>query len=253
MAKIADISHYQDTVDWDLARRELDYVIFRASIGLKADNLYVQYANECGVPFGVYHYCKAVDEAGAREEARWFYDCAGMPPRVKPTVYFVDIEEKTQVKANTDVVCFAFLDELKKLGAKKVGIYIGQGKYPWLSKETNDICDCLWIPRYGKDTGEIPPEQYYPIYPCDLWQYTSRGVLAGVDEGVDLNTLHGELPLEWFTETVEEEPKETPKLFPYLVEDLVTLTKEQLDILDNVYPGVKAAVHFMKWWEVSAK
>ena len=35
--KIADISHYQGSIDWSLARKELELVIFRASVGKNID------------------------------------------------------------------------------------------------------------------------------------------------------------------------------------------------------------------------
>lgn len=50
--KIADISTYQGKVNWDVARKELGYVIFRASIGTKIDDRYIYNANNCGIPFG---------------------------------------------------------------------------------------------------------------------------------------------------------------------------------------------------------
>ena len=52
--KIADISVYQGNINWEEARKELELVIFRASVGENLDKKYVQNAKECGIPFGVY-------------------------------------------------------------------------------------------------------------------------------------------------------------------------------------------------------
>ncbi|GAA3328792.1 hypothetical protein GCM10020331_074210 [Ectobacillus funiculus] len=37
--------------------------------------------------------------------------------------------------------------------------------------------------------------------PCDLWQYTAKGRLAGVSGDVDLNMLVGNKTLAWFIGT----------------------------------------------------
>ena len=59
MKKIADISHYQGSINWTEARKELSLVIFRASVGMKQDQKYLETASACGIPYGVYHYVKA--------------------------------------------------------------------------------------------------------------------------------------------------------------------------------------------------
>lgn len=192
--KIADISLYQGKIDWAQAREELGYVIFRASYGMKADSTYKEHTQNCGLPYGVYHYCKARTTEEARQEAEYFVKCANV---ATPNLYFADIEHKTQTAENVDAVCVAFLTRLKELGCKRVGLYIGQGLYPH-AKQAIGMCDAVWIPRYGKDTGEVPEEKYHPIYPCDLWQYTSKGAVKGVNHTVDLNILWGDKTLNWF-------------------------------------------------------
>ena len=195
---IADLSAYDGAIDWALARKELAYVIFRASIGLKRDSRFLEYAQACGIPFGVFHYVKAATAEEARAEARWFMACVNAAA-ARPTVYFADIEDECQNARTTEAVCTAFLEELRAQGCAKIGLYIAQGKYLWMG-EAITLCDCMWIPRYGEDDGNVPEEKHFPVYPCDLWQYTSEGRVAWAKEGVDLNLLHGKKGLEWFTE-----------------------------------------------------
>lgn len=90
------------------------------------------------------------------------------------------------------------MQELRKLGCKKIGIY-GNSSWQW-AKNAIALADFLWLPRWGKDDGNIPSEQYYPRYPCDLWQYTSKGKINGIEGNVDLSVLHGDKTLEWFLE-----------------------------------------------------
>ena len=76
MKKIADISHYQGNINWAEARKELSLVIFRASVGMKRDQKYLENASACGIPYGVYHYVKAGTAAEAEQEARFFVESA---------------------------------------------------------------------------------------------------------------------------------------------------------------------------------
>ena len=52
----------------------------------------------------------------------------------------------------------AFIDELRRLGAKKAGLYIAHHMYaPFGMANVNS--DFVWIPRYGGNK---------PAYPCDI-------------------------------------------------------------------------------------
>lgn len=205
--KIADISHYEGKIDWELARKELDLVIFRASVGLDADNKYAQYAAECGIPYGVYHYVKSGTSSGARKEAQYFVQQA-RKNGLRPLFYVADIEHSTHTRTTILNVTEAFLNELRVLGCKKIGLYIPQDKYSYIESLLDDF-DFIWIPRYGLNNGAINTK-YKPIYPCELWQYTDKGKLAGCKEQVDLNVLNGTKSLSWFTDTsVLEKEEET--------------------------------------------
>lgn len=188
---IADISSYQGDIDWVKARKKLDFIIFRSSVGSKADARYESYAHECGVPYAAYHYVKSGSEAEARAEAEFFVRCAN---KGTPVFYVADIEYTTQTKVTTEAVCVAFLQRLRELGCKRVGLYIGQSRYPWAGRAIG-MADIVWIPRYGKNTG-VPAEQYRPIYPHHLWQYTSVGAVDGIKGAVDLNLMAG-VTLDW--------------------------------------------------------
>lgn len=230
--KIADISHYQGDIDWTQARKELDFIIFRASVGSNQDKKYLEYTQACGVPYGAYHYVKAGTAEQARTEARFFVECANRAA-IKPLIYFADIEYETQTSATTEAVCMAFLEELKALGCGKVGLYIGQERYKWMG-EAIMLCDAMWIPRYGKNTGEAD-EKYSPIYPCDLWQYTSKGRVAGISGDVDLDILHGKKTLEWFTQgaTQAQETKEEVTTMGYDPKKVIAVARAEVGYLEK--------------------
>ena len=201
MGKIADVSKYQGNVDWEKARKELDFVIFRASCGLGEDGRYVENTSKCELPYGAYHYVIAGTAARAREEARYFVEETRKAKR-RPNFYIADIEHENQTETTTEPVCVAFLNELRKLGCKKVGLYINR-KYKYAGKAI-EMCDIMWIPHWGANNGEVPGDESKPPYPHDLWQYTSHGRVEGIDGNVDLSQMTGTKPLEYFTEECGE-------------------------------------------------
>lgn len=191
--KIVDLSKYEPTIDYDALIADTALIILRAGYRSKDGNIYEDQKFEKhaaaltkrGVRFGVYFYSIADTEDKAREEARMFYKYA---KGFGPLLWAMDAE-KTVITKDTIV---AFVDELRKLGAKKVGCYVANHlytKYDYAS--IRDRMDFTWIPKYKAD----PPK-----YPCDLWQYTSTGHVNGIDKGVDLSRITGQgHDLEWFT------------------------------------------------------
>ncbi|VEE23212.1 lysozyme [Streptococcus equinus] len=134
------------------------------------------------VPVAVYSYALGKSVKEMKNEAKTFYENASP---YKPTFYWIDVEEATMSDMNKGVQ--AFLSELKRLGADKVGIYIGT--YFMTEQEISvDGFDAVWIPAYGSDSG------YYDAAPqtdldYDLHQYTSQGYLGGFDSALDLNQI----------------------------------------------------------------
>lgn len=230
MGKIIDVSYWQGDIDWAKVRKEVDFVIFRASIGEKIDSKFLTYTRNCGLPFGVYHYVKASNKNEAIKEAKWFVNCANQSD-IRPTIYYADIEYETQTRDNIDEVAYYFLKTLKELGCSKRGIYISQTNYNYLKERTHQLCQTYWIPRYGKDTGELPSSKYYPTAPCDLWQYTSKGKVEGIKENVDLNIFHGDKTLDWFTR--KNEILEQSISTPAIVGQQIKVTLEDVYYLLN--------------------
>lgn len=199
---IADLSHYQGTIDWEKASKHLDFVILRATVGFNKDQKYSEYAENCRkykIPYGTYHYMKSLSENEIYKEVKHFYETAS---KENPLFYVVDIEEPLVLELGYDNLGSIFIKELRKYGVKKVGLYIAQRLYP-KCVECQKLIDFNWIPRYGKDDGKFDP-QYVPTCDYDLHQYTSKGYLEGTDGSVDLNRLSGTKSLEWFIEKEDD-------------------------------------------------
>lgn len=134
------------------------------------------------VPVAVYSYALGSSTKEMKEEARAFYKATSP---YKPTFYWIDVEEETM--ADMDKGVQAFRKELKKLGAKNVGIYIGTYFMTEQEISVKDF-DAVWIPTYGSDSG------YYDAAPdttldYDLHQYTSQGYINGFGSPLDLNQI----------------------------------------------------------------
>lgn len=191
MGYIVDVSKWNGNINWDVAAPQLDFVIARVQDGSNyVDPLYKNYVQAMkakNIPFGNYAFCRFVSVEDARIEARDFWGRGDK----SATVWVADVEVKTMNDMRAGVQ--AFIDELRRLGAKKVGLYIAHHMYvPFGMANVNS--DFVWIPRYGGNK---------PAYPCDMWQYTETGNVAGIGT-CDLNELIGNKPLSWFTNQMVE-------------------------------------------------
>lgn len=186
MDNIVDISKWNGDIQWDVAKSEIAFIIARVQDGSNyRDPKYQGYCEEMkkrNIPFGSYAFCRFVSEADARQEARDFWERGDKAS----TVWVADVEVKTMENMRSGTQ--AFIDELRRLGAKKVGLYCGHHMYEPFGMAGVDA-DFLWIPRYGGSK---------PNYACDLWQYTETGYVNGIGK-CDLNYLNGSKPLSYFT------------------------------------------------------
>ncbi|TCW59017.1 N-acetylmuramoyl-L-alanine amidase [Bacillus thuringiensis] len=199
MGYIVDMSKWNGSPDWDTAAKHLDFVIARVQDGSNyVDPVYKSYVAAMkirNIPFGNYAFCRFVSINDAKKEAQDFWSRGDK----SATVWVADVEVKTMndMRAGTQ----AFIDELYRLGAKKVGLYVGHHMYAPFGM-ANVKCDFVWIPRYGGNK---------PAYPCDIWQYTETGNVPGIGK-CDLNSLIGNKSLAWFTGAAQEQVQaEEPK------------------------------------------
>ena len=201
---ICDVSAYQGAIDWGQLRSSIDFVILRSSVGTKVDTRYREYVSGCtryGIPYHAYHYIKATTEAEARDEAKV---CATALWGTSPLFVVIDAEYSGIKASSARAICEAFEAGLRHYIANdiRVALYIGHHLYRSWALDYSRYA-YVWIPRYGKNSGQ--PESR-PDYPCDLWQYTSRGRLTGINGDVDLDMLTGTKPMEFFIGKSTDEP-----------------------------------------------
>ncbi|MFJ8262935.1 GH25 family lysozyme [Rummeliibacillus sp. NPDC094406] len=227
MGKIVDISKWQPKVDYKALATECDLTILRVQDGSTTkDSVYATHANGCDkykIPFGVYAFTRFISVEDAKVEARDFYNRATAGGH-KPKFFVADVEVKTMsdMRAGTN----AFIAELRRLGAGKIGIYVAHHLYESFNLDYSKA-DFVWIPRYAAEGKSI----IQPAFPCDLHQYTDRGTIAGINVGVDLNRLTGSKSLKWFT----GEEKITQFSKPVAISKAKTVKTSTIKTTNNVH------------------
>lgn len=196
---IIDVSGWQlpEEIDYDTLSHNISGAIVRVYGGSqitahnnaafttgidKSFKKHIKELQKRDVPVAVYSYALGRSAKEMREEARAFYKNAAP---FNPTYYWIDVEEVTMKDMNKGVK--AFREELKKLGAENVGLYIGTYFMAEQEISTKGF-DAIWIPTYGSDSG------YYEAAPnttldYDLHQYTSQGYINGFNHPLDLNQI----------------------------------------------------------------
>lgn len=192
---IVDISHHNSDIDFDVARQHVGYFIARTGDGHRVntngerqgilDRKYKQFTSQMeakGIPFGNYMFNRFSGVASARQEAEDFWAVGDKAA----TSWVCDAEVST---APNMLECIqVFVDRLRELGAKKVGLYIGHHKYKEFGGSQVKNIDFVWIPRYGAK----------PSFDCDLWQFTETGQIPGIGK-CDINmSMNSAKPISWY-------------------------------------------------------
>lgn len=178
-----DISHYQNGLDMQSIRDAgFDFAILKISEGdrLADDSAPAFYmrAREAGIPTGGYCYSHAASPEQARAEARFMIDrLRGFP---MPLGLYMDVEEARQLALPEKELletALAFCGEVRAAGYIP-GLY-GSEYSLWARLDPTRLDDdvLIWVAHYGKE----------PELPCDLWQSSDRGAVAGYAGFVDVD------------------------------------------------------------------
>ena len=208
-AVIVDISEYQppSKINYDTFAKQVDHVIVRTMDADYEDKVHKTHHKELqkrGVPTASYAFFRARNSTHVKNEAKMFYD---RNKGLNITMFWIDVEVVTA--SNIRALVTQYIDELRKLGAKKVGLYIAHHLYKELNLDVSKA-DAVWIPHYGSGSATVDST---PDFPCDIHQYTEHGRLSGYSGNLDLNRLIGSKPLEFFTDgkASKKKPSEPKK------------------------------------------
>ena len=195
MLKGIDISKWQAGIN--LSKIDTDFVICKATEGVgytdkNCDGFY-QEAKSLGKKLGVYHFARPDLGNSAIDEADYFIkETTGYH---KEAILVLDWESGNLKDVNW---AKQWLDRVyEKTGVKPV-IYMSASvmrSADWSSVVKADYG--LWVANYGSNNGQ-PQESVFNRYPLKywtfyaLWQYTSKGRLAGYNGNLDLNYFSGD-------------------------------------------------------------
>lgn len=197
-----DVSKWQGRIDWAKVKKAgIDFAIIRIGYRGEDGKIYkdsnadynIQQAAANDILVGVYFFSTAVSETEAQQEASWttsaiagypisypvVYDCEGFTAP-DSRMYNVTADQRTEY-------ALAFLDAVSAQG------YDGM---LYASKNELEDPDCwateriaskyrIWVARY---TNPAYPQTAHPDYSgeYDMWQYTDKGSVSGVDGNCDL-------------------------------------------------------------------
>ena len=204
--KIIDVSVHQGQIDWPKVKNHIDGAIIRCGYGSdythQDDKRFVQNVEACikhDIPFGVYLYSHAKTINAAKSEAahvlRLLEPYKG---KLSYPVYY-DLEEAgTENGAVERAIVFGEIIESKGYWC---GIYANQ--YWWQTYLKGGLDRFTkWVAKYS----DSKPSGISGTY--DIWQYSSKGYVPGIEGNVDMNVCYRDFPNEIKKAPIKEEKKE---------------------------------------------
>lgn len=201
-----DVSHWQGDINYEklVASQKIDFMITKIGwysennqrfiVDSKFEKNY-KLAKQNKIPLGIYLYSYAKNVEDAKLEANElikYLKSSGNSSFELPIFY--DIEEDSQIsygkKAITDIT-IAFCETMKNAGYE-VGVY----SYSYWLNNYMEILRLpadysLWGADYGtNNNGQIPSDldKYSKTY--DIWQFTDKAQIDGINGYVDMNVCY---------------------------------------------------------------
>lgn len=191
-----DVSKYQKEIDWDVVAAEgVEFAIIRCGYrgmqtGALVEDPYfranLEGAKKAGIKVGVYFFSQATNAIEAVEEASMCIELLDGEELDYPI--FIDTEggggtaRADLIDADTrTLVCEYFCKTIKNEGYDP-GVYSGRNYY-YNKVHVEQLEEyTIWLAEYRNT----------PLYTnrYDMWQYTSKGTVAGIEGYVDLNVSY---------------------------------------------------------------
>lgn len=192
--KGVDVSLWQGTIDWNkVAKSGISFVMIKASQGRTGaynapftDPKYKEYiegAAKTDLSIGTYHYLCSRNKTEALAEAKYFVDIM-KPYKNKINLWAaVDVEDDgflgAHSKASLTECINVFCEYVKNAGFNPI---VYANSY-WLDTKFDVGNYPVWEANWGLQ--DAPNRKN-----LRLWQYTSKGVVAGINGNVDVNTIY---------------------------------------------------------------
>lgn len=201
-----DISGYNIVTDYQSVKNcGVQFAILKIiRKDLKIDKLFETHLSGCkdaGISVvGVYNYSYATTVAKAKSDAAVVIKYLKQYKVPASTIVYMDVEDKCQQGLGQLLIDMinAYQEVIEQFGYK-FGLYTGMSFYNSFIKpyKSSLKCDLEWIARYYNgynqmSFNDVPNEKYKPNIGTNIegWQYTSSGVVNGINGNVDLNILY---------------------------------------------------------------
>lgn len=197
-----DVSKWNREIDWNAVREAgITFAIIRcgyrgSSTGTIVEDPYfkqnIQGAKDAGLQVGVYFFTQAVSEVEAVEEASAALALCKDYNLDLPVYIDTESSGRAGRADNLDVatrtaVCDAFCKTIEAAG-ERGGIYASRNWF-YHQLDTSKLAGAsIWLAEYRKAPLY---EGYY-----QMWQYTSRGSVNGIEGNVDLDICYPDQPIE---------------------------------------------------------
>lgn len=202
-----DVSKYQGTIDWGQVKASgVDFAMVRVGYRAKTTGILyedpgarynLQEANANGIQTGAYFFSSAVTQEEAREEAEWVASFIAKYKITYPVAYNCEDFQSPDSRQNglsreerTQIAC-AFLDTVAAKGYTPM-FYASrnemEGNAQW-NMDTLGSRYKVWVSQYPeKPFPDTLKSSYSRAH--DMWQYTSKGQVAGIRGNVDVNVAY---------------------------------------------------------------
>lgn len=209
--KLIDVSVHQGKIDWPKVKKHIDGAIIRCGYGSdfekQDDKRFKENVEACienNIPFGVYLYSYAKTKDQAKSEAAHVIRLLNpYKDKLSYPVYY-DLEEAgTEKGAVERALVFGDIIEAEGYWC---GIYANQY---WWRTYLKDGLD-----RYTKWVAKYSDEKPFGISGAyDIWQYSSKGTIPGINGNVDMNICYRDFPsaIKKVNQAAKPEEKEPEK------------------------------------------
>ena len=198
-----DVSSYNGVIDWGKVKRAgCGHAVLKiARKELTVDKQFANNLTGCkaqGIPYGVYRYTYESTAAQAKRAAQTVVALLDKYGAAKSTIVWWDVEDqsiKTAAKTTlTDSILAA--RAVVEAAGYGFGVYCNLDWYKNVL-DTKPLDCSFWVARYPSTDdvkfGTAPAAKYKPSIAHELWgwQYSSAGVISGIDHATDLNVVYG--------------------------------------------------------------
>lgn len=244
--KGVDISENNGVIDFEKLSENVDFVMIRATFGrFKEDRNFKKNVEGCllyNIPFGVYCYSYALNVAQGMEETANLLKVIAPYKEYITYPVVIDMEDSDNYKQKNGFpkdevlseICNNFCEKIKENGYIPM-IYASAYWYKQILKDLKDYPK--WIAWWDIKEENIDSTKY------QMWQYTSKGRIKGIETNVDFN--YSFIDYKTLTTYLRNVEKISYIKFRTGLEDLtiqfMSCYKWGQDLIDKIYKRLKEA------------